>query len=74
MVNEQALEVPEKSGVKQALDARQVGERLNLSPTKTRSLFRKGVLPGHNVSTGKRPTYRIGVDEFERWLAGGKSK
>jgi hypothetical protein len=57
----------------QALDAKRVGKRLNLSPTKVRSLFRRGVLPGRNVSTGKRPTYRIAPEELERWLSGEKT-
>ena len=59
----------------QALDVRQAAKKLQLSPTKVRSLIRTGALPGKDVSGGKkRPTYRVAPEALERWLAGAKSK
>jgi excisionase family DNA binding protein len=58
----------------QVYKPKEVAARLDMDVATVWSLIRRGVLPVKNVSGGKRPTYRIPREQFERWLAGGKSK
>jgi hypothetical protein len=59
----------------QALSAKKVAKRLDISPNRVRGLIRAGVLHAADISGGKkRPTYRVSPEELERWLAGEKRK